>query len=514
MKSNRKLSGMRLLRRTTLIAAELCGLLLISSCHKAVVNMAQAQSGAALPAITNSFPVLNSTDFVRGADISHVTRMENAGLTFFNTTDQQDLFTIMKERGINTIRIRVWVNSSGTFVYNSLSDVVAKAIRAKNAGMKIFLDFHYSDTWADPLHQSKPTGWSGYSFADLKTAVSNHTTTTVNTLIANGVTPTYVEVGNEVDNGMLWPTGQIRIGATNMANFAGLYKAGYDAVKAINPAIKVMVHFSKGFDNDSCKYVLNGLIANGATFDMIGLSVYPNSTNFSTILSQTNSNMQDLITTYGKDIMVAECGYSQSDPVNGRLLISTLVANVNNLAGDHGIGVCYWEPEYYDRPAPNKCIFSTTTKNPTLAIDGFSLVQNPGFEVDNIGTQTPASWTTTGTNPEADYTEATAHSGSYRLTHYKNAAYDVATSQSITGLTNGTYTFQAWVISPYAMTSNYLFAKDFGSTQLTTNIAVASGWQKVKITGINVTNGQCTIGFQTSGNAKYCSFDDVEFFKE
>jgi len=159
-------------------------------------------------------------------------------------------------------------------------------------------------------------------------------------------------------------------------------------------------------------------------------------------------------------------------------------------------------------------MFNATSKSPTLAIDAFSLVKNPGFEVDNAATQTPVSWTTGGANPEANYSETTAHSGAYRLTHYKNAAYTVSTSQTITGLPNGTYTFQAWVISPYTMTTNKLFAKDFGAGQIDANITVAAGWQKVRITGINVTNGQCTIGFYTSGNAKYCSFDDVEFYKQ
>jgi arabinogalactan endo-1,4-beta-galactosidase len=485
----------------------------MSSCYKnnneelipEVPSMRTAFSESALLSTT-------SADFVKGADISHVTRMENAGKLFYNTTDQQDLFTIMKERGLNTIRIRVWVNSTGSFVYNSLTDVVAKAVRAKNAGLKVFVDFHYSDTWADPWKQTTPSAWSGYSYTQLKTAVSDHTTTTINALIANGVTPAFVEVGNEVDNGMLWPTGQIPAG--NMANFAGLYKAGYDAVKAINPDIKVMVHFSKGFDNDSCKNVLNGLVANGADFDVIGLSVYPHSGNFATIMSQTNANMQDLAATYNKDIMIAECGYVQSDAVTCRLMISTLLTQVSNLADNRGIGVCYWEPQYYDRPPVNKSMFSSTTFNPTLAIDAFSLVKNPGFEVDNANTQNPINWTSGGANAEANYVETTAHSGTYRLTHYKNAAYNVSTSQTITGLPNGNYTFQAWVISPYAMTQNQLFAKDFGSAQINASIPVAAGWQKIKISNINVSNGQCTIGFYTDGNAKYCSFDDIQFFKQ
>jgi arabinogalactan endo-1,4-beta-galactosidase len=90
----------------------------------------------------------------------------------------------------------------------------------------------------------------------------------------------------------------------------------------------------------------------------------------------------------------------------------------------------------------------------------------------------------------------------------------VATSQTITGLSNGMYTFQAWVVSPQTMVSNYLFVKDYGGAQINQNITVSPGWKKVRIENINVTNGQCTIGLQTAGNAAYCSMDDVEFWKQ
>jgi arabinogalactan endo-1,4-beta-galactosidase len=470
------------------------------------VNQAASKSS---PLSVNSI-IITNPGFLRGADVSFVTQMENGGNFFFNTTDQQDLFTVLKERNINTIRLRIWVNPAGPSYYNGINDVIAKAVRAKNAGMKLLIDFHYSDTWADPGHQTKPVAWSGYTLAALQTAVASHTTACLDSLIAHGVTPTYVQVGNETDDGMLWPTGQISAG--NMVNYAALYKAGYNAVKAVNSSIKVMVHFSKGYDNTACRNVLDGLITNGAVFDIIGLSVYPSS-NYTSVMTSTNTNMQDLVTRYGKDLMIAECGYPQSDPKKAQLMINTLQNNIVSLSGNHGLGVYYWEPESYNHAAINKSCFSATGKNPTLAFDAFSLVNNPGFEVDTIGTQTPTGWVTAGSNPEANYTEATAHSGSFRLTHYKNAAFNVSTSQTITGLANGTYTFQAWVVSPYAETSNYMFAKDFGGTQISTNIPVAGGWQKLQVTNINVTNGQCTIGFYTSG-AKYCSMDDIEFFKQ
>lgn len=454
----------------------------------------------------------NSHAFLRGADVGFVTEMENKGNVFFNTTEQQDLFTILKERGINTIRLRVWVNPVGPNYYNGINDVVAKAVRAKNAGMKLMIDFHYSDSWADPKKQNIPAAWSGYSLQDLQTAVASHTTSCLNTLIANGVTPAYVQVGNETDYGMLWPVGHIPSG--NMASYAALHKAGYDAVKEIDNSIKVIVHFSKGYNTDSCRMVLDGLLANDADFDVVGISVYPTPEKYSTIMNNSMTTLQQVIASYNKDVVVAECGYYQNQPVIARQMVTSLINNVSNLPGGHGLGVYYWEPEAYNHPPINKSIFDAVTKSPTVGLDGFSLVKNPGFELDTVAVTSPANWTTTGSNPDANYTEINPHTGKFRLTHWKSSAYNVATSQTITGLTNGLYTFRAWVVSPQTLVSNYLFAKDFGGTQMNANITVSPGWKKVSITNINVTNGQCTIGLSTAGNATYCSMDDVEFFRQ
>lgn len=494
------------LRRIRILFA---GTLLFAGCSKPVKDQAPPIPDNTGSANTTSLSI-NSYNLLRGADIGFLTEMENKGRVFFNTTDQQDLFSILKERNINAIRLRVWVNPAAPNYYNGIADVINKAVRAKNAGMNLMIDFHYSDYWADPKQQYPPAAWSGYTLTQMKTALANHTTDCLSQLAANGVTPAFVQVGNEVDSGMIWPLGKL---PANMYNFAELYKAGYNAVKTFNPNIKVIVHFSKSTNNANCKFILDGLISNGASFDVIGLSVYPTS-NYATVMSSSFANMQDLVNTYDKDLVVAECGYFQSDPRQARTMISTLISNVNSLPDNHGLGVYYWEPESYDHSAPNRSIFHATLKSPTVGMDGFSFVKNPGFELDTTAVTSPTGWTTTGSNPDANYTEINPHYGSFRLTHWKSSAYNVATSQTITGLSNGLYTFQAWVVSPAAMVSNYLFAKDFGGTQINQNITVGPGWKKVKIQNINVTNGQCTIGLQTAGNATYCSMDDVEFWKQ
>src|SRR6478672_135186 len=121
-------------------------------------------------------PAPSDPNLIKGADVSWITEMEAAGRNFYNSTGtQQDVLQILKGLGMNTIRLRVWVNPANG--WNNTADVVAKAIRVKNLGLRLMIDFHYSDTWADPGHQAKPAAWSSQDPATLKISVANHTTT-------------------------------------------------------------------------------------------------------------------------------------------------------------------------------------------------------------------------------------------------------------------------------------------------------------------------------------------------
>src|ERR1700739_2828202 len=152
--------------------------------------------------------------FAKGADISWVTQMEASGVKFYNKSgQQQDLFALMKSLGFNTIRLRAWVNPSDGWC--NTADVLKKALRAQNAGMKVMIDFHYADSWADPGKQPVPAAWVPLSFSSMVTALHDYTVHVMDTLQTNGITPAWVQVGNEVDNGMLWPDGEA---STNMAN--------------------------------------------------------------------------------------------------------------------------------------------------------------------------------------------------------------------------------------------------------------------------------------------------------
>lgn len=152
-----------------------------------------------------------STTFVKGADISWVTEMEAANIPFYNASgSKMDCFELMKSLGMNTIRLRVWVNPEKVYgKWCDKDDVVAKAIRAKNAGLGVMIDFHYSDVFADPGNQTIPEAWKALGLNDLKSAVAEHITDVLTALKDNGVTPAYIQIGNETRNGMLWPKGQL-----------------------------------------------------------------------------------------------------------------------------------------------------------------------------------------------------------------------------------------------------------------------------------------------------------------
>lgn len=182
--------------------------------------------------------------FAKGADISWVTEMEAAGRRFYNASGTQtECFALMKGLGMNSIRLRVFVNPSDGWC--NQADVVAKAKRAAALGLRVMIDFHYSDVWADPGHQTKPSAWTDFSVADLKTALSAHTKDVLNALKSAGVTPEWVQVGNETSDGFLWETCRA---SKNMANYAALTEAGYEAVKSVFPDAKVIVHIDNGWD--------------------------------------------------------------------------------------------------------------------------------------------------------------------------------------------------------------------------------------------------------------------------
>ncbi|NJO69998.1 MAG: arabinogalactan endo-1,4-beta-galactosidase, partial [Bacteroidetes bacterium] len=216
-------------------------------------------------------PEADTSTFAKGADVSWLTEMEAKGVLFYDKNGvKTECMALLKSLGMNSIRLRVWVNPANG--WNNKADLLLKAQRAKELGMRIMIDFHYSDTWADPGHQTKPAAWTNLSFTGLKDAVSSLTSEILTTLKNLNIIPEWVQVGNETGNGFLWDEGKASV---NMAQYAVLNNTGYDAVKAVYPDTKVIVHLHGGQDNSLYHWLFDGLKVNGGKWDVIGMSLDP-----------------------------------------------------------------------------------------------------------------------------------------------------------------------------------------------------------------------------------------------
>jgi arabinogalactan endo-1,4-beta-galactosidase len=285
--------------------------------------------------------------FAKGADVGWLQQMEATGYVFYNEQGQtQDCFAILKAQGINSIRLRVFVNPSDDKAsgHCSPAEVVAMAKRAHELGFRLMIDFHYSDTWADPGKQAKPAAWASHPFAQLLTDVYDHTFSTMTALKAAGVTPEWVQVGNEIPGGMLWPEGSTK----NPAQLAQLITKGYEAVKAASPTSKVVVHLDRGNDNAMYRDFFDTLTKNGGKFDVIGMSYYPYwlKQDYTASIADLQANLLDMVARYpGKEVVVAEVGNDYTQVQNTYDLLVATQQAVRAVPKGKGLGVFYWEPE-------------------------------------------------------------------------------------------------------------------------------------------------------------------------
>ncbi|NVJ89976.1 MAG: glycosyl hydrolase 53 family protein, partial [Flavobacteriaceae bacterium] len=281
--------------------------------------------------------------------ISWITEMEDNGYEWKdNDGNTTDIFQLLKAYNMNIVRLRVWVNpeTSNANGWCDIDDLVVKAERAKNAGLDVMLTIHYSDWWADPGKQNKPQAWATYSMSQLETAVANHTTGVLNGLSAKNITPKYIQIGNETDNGMLWDTGKASVGG--FSNYAKFINAGAEAVKNFNSNIKTIIHISNGFNNDLFKWNIDGLLSNGlvtSNIDVIGLSLYPAIADWKVKVDETYDNMIDLQSRYQKEVMMVEVGHPND---NYDVTYQFLVYMIEKTKQANGLGVLYWEPAVFN----------------------------------------------------------------------------------------------------------------------------------------------------------------------
>jgi arabinogalactan endo-1,4-beta-galactosidase len=285
--------------------------------------------------------------FWLGADISGTTALEAHGGQLYNSSGEpRENTQLMKELGLNAVRLRAWVNPKDGFCRPD--DVLLMASRAKALGMEVMIDFHYSDWWADPGQQNIPAAWKELSYDEMRQALAEHTRSTLLLLKTNGINVRWVQVGNETTNGFLWPMGRAQ---ENMAQYAGLTQAGYEAVKQVFPEAQVIIHLDQARDAKRYDFIFDGLKANGAKWDIIGMSVYPYwdqrekaEKNDAGTLKHALKNMKRLVKKFGTPVMVVETGYEAARPEEGRRFMEKLISACQEMDG-RCLGVFYWAPE-------------------------------------------------------------------------------------------------------------------------------------------------------------------------
>jgi len=286
------------------------------------------------------------TTFFKGADVSWLPQMEATGYVFYDENgNPADCLDLLMARGINAVRLRVFVqpNTDKINGHCSPAETAQMAARAKSKGLDVMLDFHYSDTWADPAHQTKPAAWASATFAALKDSVYAHTQYTLNLLQAVGVTPKWVQIGNEIPSGLLWPEGHVN----NPGQLAQLINAGNQAVKDFNPTIQTIVHIDQGNDNARFRWFFDLMQQNGAQFDIIGASYYPHwlGTDYTVTISDLGNNLQDMVTRYNKPVMVVEVGGDYWQVENSKDLLIATIGAALDVPNNQCLGVFYWEPQ-------------------------------------------------------------------------------------------------------------------------------------------------------------------------
>ena len=349
----------------------------------------------------NSLLFTQSNEFMKGVDLSMLKQVEdNAGL-FYDNGNQIDPIQEFNSKGINTVRIKIWHNP--LLNYNDLESVLEIAERVKNADLDLLLDFHYSDTWADPSNQNKPAAWENLNFDTLCDSIEQYSRYVITKLKNQNTLPKYVQIGNETDCGFLWPDGYVCGESNNDIQWNKLRDLFMHAIEGVNTALdfedslKIISHVSSGGN-----WFFGNLLEEDIPIDILAISYYPM---WHGTLADLNQNINMLATQFGKPVLVVETAYpftlSWNDNTNNILGLETqlldgyeaseegqfsflydLISLVHD--NDFGYGICYWAPDWistsqFGSPWENQALFD---------FDGQLLDAVSVFDDANVSVQT------------------------------------------------------------------------------------------------------------------------------
>lgn len=514
---------------------------------------------------------VEAKELIRGADISILADMEKSGAGYYENGVKKDALQILKNNGVNYVRLRLWQdpyddqgNSYGAGT-NDLNTTIALAKRAKNLGLKVLLDFHYSDFWVDPGKQNLPKAWENYSFEQLDAALYGYTKSVLTEMKNNGVYPDMVQIGNELNSGMLWPHGKSwGEGGGEFDRLATFLKSGIRGVKETQPVdTPIMLHLADGGDTDVFTWWFDEVTKRGVDYDLIGLSYYPYwhgsmnalQTTMNTISARYDKEVNVVETAYGHTTANADSmpnafgpeqeiagGYAAT-PAGQREYLNDLVTRIQTVPNEKGNGFFYWEPLWYNGNVSwataagmnylgvqsqtgnewdNQAMFDFNGQAlPSLkafqeAGRQQNLLKNPSFENDGF-TNTPANWSVwrgNGAAIDTLKTETGGFSGAYKATFWDDQAYQMSIYQTVNGLSKGTYTLTAYTMAGGDLTASQMYVKNHGGKELKASITKSGEWTKVTIKDIPVTSGTSEIGIYVDAKAQgWVSVDHVTFVK-
>ena len=327
----------------------------------------------------NSILFTQSNQFINGVDLSMLKQVEESGGLFYENGNQIDPVQIFKDKGINTVRIKIW--HTPTLNYNNLESVLEIASKVSDIGLDLLLDFHYSDTWADPSHQTKPSAWEDLNFEILCDSIKQYSQHVITRLKNQNTLPKYVQIGNETDCGLLWPDGYVCGESNNDIQWNKLRNLFMHAIEGINGALdiedtlKIISHVSSGGN-----WFFNNLITQDVNIDILGISYYPMWHGTLTDLSQ---NINELGYQFQKPVLIVETAYpftlGWNDNTHNILGLETQLLEeyeaseegqfsfLNDLImvvddNDYGLGICYWAPDWistnqFGSPWENQALF-------------------------------------------------------------------------------------------------------------------------------------------------------------
>jgi len=379
--------------------------------------------------------------FALGADISWIQERENSGVKYYHEGQQQDIFAILKDHGFNYIRLRLFVDPTAKIPnesespysargYCGLDSTLKMAKRVKAAGMKFLLDFHYSDTWADPAKQYKPMSWQDLNFTQLTEKVRSYTKETLEKFKANNVLPDAVQVGNEIVGGMIWPDGR----NSNMSNFAKLMNAGIDGVKDVDANIKIMVHTINERNPNGW---LTSLRNAGVTrIDVFALSYY---TKWHERAGQAPDSLRRVATAFANsnsnnNIKIAVAEYSGFHREVNDVIF--------NLPNNKGFGTFVWEPADWNDNGEGKVLFdwnngrrsnATLELYPQMAID-YRII-NSSSSVASSSSQSSSSSLASSSSSSVPSSSSSALSSSSQSSSSEASSSSETSSSSSEGVT-------------------------------------------------------------------------------